>query len=261
MFNSKIISAVLMAAALGVSAAPASAGDWDGFYGGIHFGYGAGDSDATGALIGESRTCFIGCSPWTPYNVGLTDSFDLNGVFGGAQAGYNVRRDSFVFGLEADVSKSDISTSGSNALVDIFGGAIQLGSFSTSIDWYGTARGRVGHLLDDNLMVYATGGLAFGDVSSTMGVSLGGGGTSTTSSDIQLGYAVGGGVETSAFSNMSIKLEYLYVDLGSADIFNEALPSLNVILLQTRNNAAVGSADTAFHTVKVGVNWHFNWPM
>jgi outer membrane immunogenic protein len=261
MFNSKIMVATIVAATLGMTPAPASASDWDGFYGGVHFGYGFGDSDATGALTGESRTCFIVCSPWTPYNAGLTDSFDMNGVFGGAQAGYNIRSNSLVFGLEADISKSDLSTSGSNALVDIFGGVIQLGSYSTSIDWYGTARARAGYLLDDNLLIYATGGLAFGDVSSSMGVSLGGGGTSTTSSDIQLGYAIGGGVESSAFSNMSIKLEYLYVDLGSADIFNQPLPDLNVILLQTRNNAAVGSADTAFHTLRVGVNIHFDSPL
>jgi len=226
---------------------------WNGFYGGGHFGYGFGDATATGEVSGEVR-CGFSC--WEPFTLSRTGKFDLEGIFGGAQAGYNFQNGAFVFGLEADISASDIKTSGDNALLDA--GLVQLGTVSASVDWFGTARGRVGYLLDDSVMVYATGGLAFGDVTSSMGLTVACCDSVASKSDVQVGYTVGGGVEAATSNNVSVKLEYLYVDLGSQDIFSQEIPTIGIL---TRNVTACGRCDIAFHTVRVGVNWHFDTPL
>ncbi len=232
---------------------------WSGFYGGVHLGYGTGDATTTGDLAGE---CLVACGNvrgWGDFGISQSGKFQMNGVFGGAQLGHNYRHGNYVFGYEADISASDIRTRGDdNALINLFGGGIQVGSVTSSVDWYGTARGRVGHLVAEDLMIYATGGLAFGEVTSSIGVEIGNSCCgSVSSSDVNVGYSVGGGVEAAASGNFSLKLEYLYVDLGSHEIFNEDLPDIGF----TRNVTASASSETAFHTFRVGVNWHFGSPL
>ena len=56
-------------------------------------------------------------------------------------------------------------------------------------------------------MPYVTGGLAVGDVKSTVA----GFGSST---ETQVGWTVGGGLEASIAGPWTAKVEYLYVDLG-----------------------------------------------
>ena len=253
-------------AALG---SPAKADDWSGFYAGVNAGIGTGNVTGAGSL-----GLILG-----PLDVTLDqeDSFDLStGFIGGVQAGYNQQNGSFVFGIETDFNFADLSTPANSALVtvpypdlsnncNVFKndciGFIELGALSTEVEWFGTARGRLGHLLADDLMVYATGGLAYGKVNASMGISnIDNQGTTTSilgasSSDIQVGYTVGGGVEAKPRDNLTVKLEYLYVDLGTADIFSDAI---DFGLLGVSSSASAG---VDFHTVRVGVNWHFNSPL
>lgn len=258
-----VTTAVGLACAAPAKADPmyGSAGvDWSGFYGGVHLGYGTGDAKTTGDLSGECRIFCGSTFGYRDFGLSKTGKFQMNGIFGGAQLGHNFRTGNFVFGYEADISASDIKTRGDdNALIELFDDRIRIGSVKSSVDWYGTARGRVGHLLAEDLLIYATGGLAFGEVTSSIGLDVGRNCCgSVSSSDIKLGYSFGGGVEAAASKNFSLKLEYLYVDLGSHEIFKEDLPSIPLI---TRNVAAAGSSETAFHTFRVGINWHFGSPL
>jgi outer membrane immunogenic protein len=90
-----------------------------------------------------------------------------------------------------------------------------------NLDWLGTARARLGFVAtpDNRLMIYATGGLAYG-----------GGSSSYTAYDAQnnfllngspsssrVGWTIGGGVEYAITNNITIKGEYLYYDLGSTN--------------------------------------------
>jgi len=105
-------------------AAPAPLFNWTGFYVGGHGGYGWAD-DAN-------------LSP--------------KGWFGGGQVGYNWQyAPNWVFGVEADISGSDISET------NLAGAPL----VSSKINYFGTARGRLGYTVD-RVMVYGTGGLAFG---------------------------------------------------------------------------------------------------
>src|SRR5215472_16700804 len=95
---------------------------WQGLYGGVHLGWG-----------------------WS----GAAD-----GVVGGGQLGYNWQSRQFVYGLEADISAADIGIS------ETFVVPAAVLNASASIDWLATMRGRAGVLVQPNLLVYSTAGLA-----------------------------------------------------------------------------------------------------
>ena len=56
----------------------------------------------------------------------------------------------------------------SNALVD----TTVLTDYRAKIDWFGTARARLGFLVNDQLLVYGTGGLAYGKVALSGNVNV-----------------------------------------------------------------------------------------
>jgi outer membrane immunogenic protein len=186
---------------------------WSGFYIGAHGGYGTGD--ARGRIAGA--------------RVG---SVDVDGGFGGLQLGYNWQTGGFVLGAEVDAALSDISGS------DAFGG-VAVGS---KMDWFGTARGRVGFAFD-RALVYGTGGFAWGH-NKVSAAGLAGG---VSENHTHTGWTVGGGLEYAFSPNWSAKAEYLYLDLGSHNYFGAlAAPGVDV--------------DLKVHTVKFGINYRFGGP-
>ncbi len=119
--------------------------NWSGLYVGVNGGYGT-DASNIGSKIGAP--------------------FDLSpaGAFGGGQIGYNAQRGNFVFGVEADIQGANITDSKTLTETVTVGDAGQLRlGLNTSLDWFGTVRGRVGYAFDRTL-VYATGGLAYGQI-------------------------------------------------------------------------------------------------
>ena len=119
----------------------------------------------------------------------------------GGTLGANLQAGAFVFGVEADASWSNIH--GSAACP---GG---LFSCETSNHWLSTVRGRLGYALD-RVMPYVTAGAAFGNIEASVpGI----GSASTT----KAGWTVGGGVEWGLSGNLTAKVEYLHVNLGSFD--------------------------------------------
>jgi outer membrane immunogenic protein len=87
---------------------------------------------------------------------------------------------------------------------------------STRNHWLATARGRLGYAFN-RFLPYLTAGLALGDISATLPGFPGG-------SITNAGWTVGLGLEYGMLSNVSIKAEYLFVDLGNFNCgFNCAL--------------------------------------
>jgi len=181
---------------------------WQGFYAGLNGGYG-----------------------WSGGNGGAQPQ----GGFGGGQLGYNFQGGPLVFGLETDFQGGGLSgniagtTAGGNAF-----------SGHESVDWFGTARGRLG-LAFGHALFYGTGGFAYGDVRQSAvynGVSLGASGTRT-------GWVAGGGIEYKVTPAWSLKGEYQYIDLGSEK------------LTDAENIPATNSLDTSFQTVRLGLNYRF----
>jgi outer membrane immunogenic protein len=261
--------AATLSALGGVGIASAQDGgtyNWSGFYAGVQAGNVAGDSDVSAAITGESRGCVIGfCSSYTPYSLpdpAATASSRLRGMAGGVYTGYNWQWNQLIIGGEFDINASDADTAPAS-LVSIFNGGIQIGSFSTSLDWYGSARGRVGLDLAGGLMVYGTAGLAFGSVENSIGYNVGTFSEAFSDRETRTGWTAGGGMEMQLFKSprWRLKTEYLYTDLGGSDFFNQSLPNLDARIfgtgIQSRNNEASASADLKFHTVRVGISYAF----
>lgn len=176
---------------------------------------------------------------WTGLYAGLNAGYgfaqqsDFNGFAGGGQVGYNYQfTPLFVAGLETDFQGADISTRNGG-----FNGGF-FGSQRTKVEWFGTVRGRAGiALVNSQFLVYGTGGFAYGRVKQA--------GFFNEYSDTRTGWTAGGGVEwaPAAFPKWSAKVEYLYTDLRN----------------NNGNSFFFGNrGDTRFHTVRAGVNYHFN---
>jgi outer membrane immunogenic protein len=136
-------------------------------------------------------------SNWQGLYVGLHAGYgdagsDLEGFIGGAQIGYNWQRGLIVYGWEADATFSDIST-------NFFG-------IDVSVDWFATARGRVGYLFQPNLLAYATAGLGIYSVSASIGPF--------TGDDTQSDFVIGLGLEGKYTETTSWRVEYLSFDDG-----------------------------------------------
>lgn len=248
--NKQIIGASVLAALMGSTAlaadlpapmsmpampAPAPAAyDWTGFYLGLHGGYAWGESDVelseeVGGEIGDT-------------------SIDLDGWLAGVQGGFNYQMGSFVLGIEADASWSDID--GSSSEDGDIGGPVTYNS-DLELEWLASVRLRGGFAID-RALIYGTGGIAFAqmnyDYDITDGVD-----TFTGSFDENMtGWTLGGGVEYAATQNFTVKLEYLYTDLGD---FDDSTTVVGDALVPDGTYSVDG--DVTFHTVKLGVNYKF----
>jgi outer membrane immunogenic protein len=247
--------------------------NWTGFYVGMNGGFGGGDTSFN--LSGDNGA---GQAMVNPVN-GLTvtsGSFRTSGFIGGGQLGYNWQfNKTWLAGLEADIDYSNINGSGSYAAT-VAGGALLPFRIDADrkLQWLGTLRARLGVLPTDRLLIFATGGLAYGQnktsasITNVSGVAFGfipgpDGSTFTCSasktcfagsgSRTSAGWTVGGGIEYAILNNISLKAEYLYVNLGSQAINLPLVPpsSGNTSLTANFNNAAIQFG-------RVGMNYKFN---
>jgi outer membrane immunogenic protein len=135
-------------------------------------------------------------------------------------------------------------------------------------DWYATARLRAGFAAD-RVLIYGTAGLAFGGDSEDNDAVLivndpAAVVTTTTFSDdddSNIGYAVGGGVEALVTSNVSVGLEYLYVNLdGFGDDDDDDLGAIARVVSPFNGTFDIAKDDgdeNDFHTIRLGVNYRF----
>jgi outer membrane immunogenic protein len=152
--------------------------NWGGFYLGLNGGYLWGTSDWTGGAG--------------------TFKVHPQGFIGGGTIGYNFQADAFVLGIEGDIDYVDAKDTASAAIC---------AGCTFKDTWLATVRGRIGYSFGPWLP-FLTGGGAWGNAE----VNTGGG----TVSDTRGGWTAGGGIEYAFLGPWSAKLEYLYVDLGTA---------------------------------------------
>lgn len=184
--------------------------------------------------------------------VGWNNNNTSGGVVGGLQLGYNYQLSPlFVVGLETDFQGTSIGSGDNNGWWGGWWGN------NTRIPWFGTVRGRLGlALLDSRLLVYGTGGFAYGEVRRPWGGWW-------NNDDISTGWSAGGGVEYAFLPNWSAKVEYLYTDISNNNNNNNwwgvGFPFGG---FGGFNNFGFGgwwnNRHGRFHTVRAGVNYHFN---
>ncbi|HEY8126796.1 MAG TPA: OmpW family outer membrane protein [Methylocystis sp.] len=247
---------------------------WTGLYGGVNIGYAFGDNSRETGGLGYLTGIPVGAvAPLTvaPFGSSWSVGQNLHGVAGGAQLGYNYQFNPWlVLGAEADIQATD-AVSHSNSvlgLLDATGTHLQSTNSTKNVDWFGTVRGRVGFTLPSmpNLMVYGTGGFAYGQVVNNVGFAdnflnlgisaIGHGYYDNT----KVGWTAGGGIEwsPSMFPSWSLKAEYLYVDLGSTNANSVPLNALPGLATGIPVFAATHNSPTRFQTVRAGINWHFD---
>ena len=169
---------------------------WTGFYIGGNAGYGWGSGeDALGAA-----------------------GIDPKGWLAGGQAGFNYQfANNIVAGIEADIQGGDVTAA--------------VPGLSSTLDMFGTVRGRLGYAFGP-VLPYATGGFAYGNNTlSIPGVS---------QSQTLTGWTAGAGIEYALSEHWTAKTEYLYTDLGSKSY-----------------NALGTAAGVTTQTGRIGINYKF----
>ena len=177
---------------------PAPVYSWTGMYWGGNIGYSWGHSKYDASFLGVGT---------------ISNSEKVDGVIGGVQTGYNYQFGAWVWGLETDIQASG-QTGGSTLSV------FPLTTVTTDrkLEWFGTTRGRLGFLATPNVLVYGTGGVAYGQVKNSATITVAGLGSATTTfKDVKAGWTAGGGIEGALGGGWSVKLEYLYMDLGKTE--------------------------------------------
>jgi outer membrane immunogenic protein len=235
--------------------------NWTGFYVGGNVGYGVGRDRVTPTLATADSGLFNSSTAFV-LDGGLHTAAP-KGVIGGVQAGYNWQGGrNWLLGWEADFQGSNqrdvTGVVQSLDLTDNSGTHVvnhQLASHA--IDYFGTFRGRVGFVSNDALF-YVTGGGAYGRVRQDLSVQLstpGNPGVSESSSTAlnKFGYAVGAGLEASLGGNWTGKVEYLYMDLGSANA------SVTFFNPQFAANSTITTSSTIRdNIVRAGLNYRLN---
>jgi outer membrane immunogenic protein len=230
--------------------------NWTGFYIGINGGYSWGRASRDLNFYNPLNNVVI-----------ATDSGsgrDMNGGVFGGQAGYNWQTSNWVFGIETDAQWTGQkgSTTVICPLAGCFPTAVVPGagvsaSVTDKLEWFGTFRGRVGMTVTPSVLLYATGGAAYGSLKTDAALA---GFTAAgapvviagSANNTKFGWTVGGGIEAMFAPNWSGKLEYLYMDLGSIS---------NSVVLPTAAGFPLGANYTTRvtdHIFRAGINYNFS---
>ena len=169
----------------------------------------------TGFYVGGSAGLISQNTTGTDIN-GLWDSpgdtWGVPGISGlfCINVGYNYQlSNNIVLGLEADIAWSGLNNTGTS--IDC---AFSCFSVSSKLSSLGTVRGRIGYAFD-RALVYATGGFAFGHVENATARASDPAFYNVSTSGTQTGWTVGGGLEYAVTNNWTVRVEALYVDLGT----------------------------------------------
>jgi outer membrane immunogenic protein len=190
--------------------------NWGGFYVGVNGGYGFGTSNWSSAA-------------------GSVGSFNTSGALFGGTLGLNLQANAFVFGVETDGDWTNLNGSSSNGYCS---SVTANATCETKSDWLSTARIRIGYAFNQ-ILVYGTGGIAFGDIQSGLNPP------ATFGSSINVGWTAGAGIEYAFAQNWSAKIEYLYINLGNVSCSVNCGPAVPFTVPLAEN------------VIRAGVNFKF----
>ena len=227
MKKSTVLAAIL-AAAFAVPAAAAQT-DWTGFHAGVNIGHSSGGVDETP-------------------DYGLAHQSTSGNVFG-AQLGYDYQfpGTKFVLGLETDLQKSSVSGDRfTNLCTYCTGGYSDTSTTKTQMDWFGTTRIRAGYAIG-NFLPYVTGGVAYGRTKVTNSETYtspyyGSSSWHDESTQGAVGYAVGAGLDYAVSRNVSVRAEYLHMNLG---------------ISKMETSYSIRETSSSNNEVRLGLNYKF----
>jgi opacity protein-like surface antigen len=240
--------------------------DWEGFYVGVHTGTATEDVSFT-----QTNVSWFGLAPpttTTSRNTGESGTLRATNVIGGLQAGYNwVLPGPYLFGLEADISGTDIS---STVLTNPPGDPAAVAQWNDKVNTFGTVRARLGYIAGPWLF-YGTGGFGweydkftrtqltapqaglFIDPNAMQG------GAVVTASRLRAGWTAGAGLEWAFARTWTVKLEYLHIDTQSELMSSGRLNfQVGPPAVQSSSAVTAQTSNLTLDTVRIGVNHTFN---
>jgi len=195
---------------------------WTGFYIGAHVGHG-----------------------WTKDKLtssGGPESVDYKGALGGIHAGYQQQYQKIVYGVEADISRTNMRWK----RADITASYTDITTLDTP--WIGSFRARVGYDLNPFLL-YGTAGVGWTqwnyhntDTDHMTGVT-----SRLIGSRNGFGFVIGGGAEVKVSDNLSVRLEGLHYRFSDAKV-NAPLDGASNANPTLSQNISV---------VRAGLSWRF----
>jgi high affinity Mn2+ porin len=211
--------------------------DWSGPYVGAHLGYAGGSSQVgtTASTLGSSLN----------FHKGFSFSKGIGSYLGGFQAGYNYMLPwNLVLGVEGDISFPNTLTGSQQISAPSLGNV----SYADTIEYFGSARSRIGYAIH-NWLIYGTAGFAWSydefALAPVSGVPAGGNvaaGINTSTRQWRTGWTAGAGVEVALAPHWSTKIEYLFSDLGGNSV---SFPA----------GVARLTSDLTLHEVRLGINY------
>jgi outer membrane immunogenic protein len=226
---------------------PAPAWSWTGFYIGVHAG--------GGWSRGDLRADYL---PFPEFGLNPTlATSNGSGALGGGQAGYNwMAAPSWLIGVEGDVSKTRINSSLTaipTAFVTGLPVPAQPTTWSRNLEWLASARARLGYTPTPNMLLYVTGGAAWGGFNynaSFVNLTAGSNNWMAPFSKTDSGYVVGGGAEWMVAAHWMLRAEYLFYHLsGTSNLATNPVFTINPIQF-TWNS-------TNTNVVRVGASYKF----
>ena len=224
-----LMSPVLAADLSPYTKAPAAATplyDWSGFYVGVFGGGGFGNHNYNNANGPAGFANF-------------TVNYDSTGGIVGGEGGYNAQSGNYLIGVEADGFWSGLK---GNDASQVAAGAFAITSVDeTSLRWGGTLRAR-GGIAVDRLLLFFTGGWAYGDILHT---STAPGFPVDQFTNHQSGLTAGGGIAYALTNNVIGKFEYRYYNFGRYD---RSAPT---------NGQLPYTVDNTYSVVTLGLDYKF----
>jgi outer membrane immunogenic protein len=234
--------------------------DWTGLYFGGHVGGGWQTADFNDPSSFPILVNFPGGG--LSFASGPGQQAILNsGFLGGLQAGWNYQIQRLVLGTEVDFSFTHLHGTNSAPLpLKLVPPDNDTETAGITTNWIGSATTRLG-IARDTWLLYGKAGAAWANNSYSLTHAgfipgLGPFGFAANMSETRIGWTVGTGLEWAFARNWTAKVEYDYMDFGTASE-NFAGNFSGAIAPPLFTNIAVNVKDT-ISEVKVGVNYKFD---
>jgi outer membrane immunogenic protein len=193
-----------------------SAQGWGGVYIGVNAGYAFGSAKVATSTVFDNSGYFASSSV-DEVNADGAGTLKPSGFTGGATVGWNIGHGSTLFGIEGDYSS--MSSTQSRSVTNTYSCCDNSYTLDQTLktDYLATARLRLG-IAKPKTLLYLTGGAAMASMkfSEQFTDDFGPAAQSGEKTQTQTGWTAGAGVEQALGSGKwSVKLEYLYADLGT----------------------------------------------
>ncbi len=213
---------------------------WTGFYAGAEFGGGWEWGQTTIVTQSSATPAFPVGSVLNPIN--------LSGALGGLYAGYNYQFDHVVIGIDGDYTWAGLTGTGT----DISPVNGDIASHSDRMNWVSTVTGRLGYT-NGNWLFFGKGGWAwagFNGVTTTR-TPAGALVDTTIATPTRNGWTLGTGLEWAFARHWSAKLEYDYVNFGTASYAITEVGATGAVTFPIRSTVSY------LNMVKAGVAFRF----